>query len=137
MRSEGYGNPEGRSAEIAVVEAILDAVNRNDVEAALQYCHPDLEMSVPRTQAALGRDEPYRGHAGMREYFADLQRAWGGTLRLYPEDPRVVAGSIVVFGHAEGRLNDQVLSRRVVWTWRIRDGLAVSVHANDLGDRMK
>lgn len=122
----------GRTDDIDVVRAIYDAFARRDLDDALRHFHEDGEMVVPGTASAVGRTEPYRGHAGIREYFADVQRAWG-HLELHADDVRAVAGSIIVFGHAEGTIDGAPLHRRVVWSWRLRDGRVVSVHAHDVG----
>jgi ketosteroid isomerase-like protein len=103
------------------VQAMFEAFNRLDVEAALPYLHPECEMRPLGTAERLGRAEPYRGHDGVREYFADVARVWDG-LTVIPEKYRAVAGSVVVFGRVEGvDLQDEVL-----WVWKLRDGLVIS-----------
>ncbi len=81
----------------------------------------------------LGRTEPYRGHAGVREYFADASRVWD-DITLHAEDIRAIAGSVVVFGRVDATRDGQAVRRRVLWTWKVRDGLAYSVNVNDLGE---
>jgi ketosteroid isomerase-like protein len=49
------------------------------------------------------------------------------------DDVRAIAGSVVVFGHVTGRAGGERVVRRVVWTWLLRDGKAISVRADDLG----
>jgi ketosteroid isomerase-like protein len=128
-----YGNPSGRTTEIEVVRAIYDAFARRDLSEALRHFHEDAEMIVPGTAAAVGHAGPYRGHAGIREYFADVERAWE-QLQLHADDIRAIADTIVVLGHITGRIADAPTRRRVVWTWRLRDGQVASVQANDLGE---
>ena len=38
-----------------------------------------------------------------------------------------------MFGHVVGRMGADTINRQVMWTWKLRDGLAVSVRASDLG----
>lgn len=115
------------------MRAIYDAFARRDIEGMLQHVAEDCEMDVPGTQELSGRTEPYRGPEGVREYFADAQRVWA-ELTLYAEDIRAAADGVVVFGHVEGLHDGERLARRVVWVWELRDGKAVRVRANDLGE---
>jgi hypothetical protein len=39
-----------------------------------------------------------------------------------------------VFGRVDAALDGHAVRRRVLWTWRVRDGLAYSVNVNDLGE---
>jgi ketosteroid isomerase-like protein len=50
-----------------------------------------------------GRTSSYRGHAGVRAYFADAQRLWS-DLTIEADDFRAVADSVIVFGHVHGRV---------------------------------
>lgn len=128
-----YGNLGGPSPEVEVVRGIYAAFARRDLEGALALIADDAELVVPGTAAQLGRTEPYRGHAGVREYFADAERVWT-ELELHADDIRAAGGGVVVFGHVEGRVGDERVRRQVVWTWKVRDGKAWSVRASDVGE---
>jgi ketosteroid isomerase-like protein len=128
-----YGNPGGHMGEIEIVRAIYDAFARRDLDAALQHVDEDAEVIMPGTAAAAGRSEPYRGHDGVRAYFADAQRVWS-ELEIHADDIRATGSSVVVFGHVVGRAGDDVVRRRVIWTWKLRDGKAVSLRVNDVGE---
>lgn len=128
-----YGNLGGRTPEVEVVQGIYDAFARRDLDAALELIAEDAELVVPGTTAQLGRTEPYRGHRGVREYFADAERVWS-ELVLHADDLRAVGGGVVVFGHVEGRAGDELVRRQVVWTWKVRNGKAWSVRASDVGE---
>jgi ketosteroid isomerase-like protein len=84
------------------------------------------------TAAAAGRSSPYRGHAGVRDYFADVSAVWD-DLVVHAEDFRAVPGSVIVLGHVTAVRGGERMQRSVVWTWRLRNGLAVSVRVSDLG----
>jgi ketosteroid isomerase-like protein len=127
-----YGNPARRDEEVTVVRAIYDAFARRDVEAALPYIAEDAEFHLAGTAARLQRTEPYRGHDGVREYFADADRVWD-ELRIVAEDVRVAGAGVVVFGHVEAVVDGAPARTRAVWTWQVRDGLARSMRVNDLG----
>jgi ketosteroid isomerase-like protein len=131
-RPEYYGNPAGLTDDLEVVKAIYAAFARRDLDGALRYLAPDCELHAAGTAAAAGRESPYRGHDGVRAYFADVAAVWE-ELVLHAEDFRVVPGSVIVIGHVSARRDGQPLSRSIVWTWRLRDGLATSVRVSDMG----
>ncbi|MBJ7455667.1 MAG: SpoIIE family protein phosphatase [Thermoleophilia bacterium] len=127
-----YGDPGNADPEITAVRAVYDAFARRDMEAALAHMDPAIELHLRATGELAGRDGPYRGHDGAREYFADLERVWD-ELELHADDIRAAAGAVVVFGRVTGRRGDEQLQRSVMWSWTVRDGLATSVRANDMG----
>jgi ketosteroid isomerase-like protein len=93
---------------------------------------PDCEIVVEGTARRAGRSGPYRGHDGLRDYFADVERTWD-DLTLHADDFRALPGSVVVMGRVHGRRGEEEVRRKVLWTWRLRDGLAVAVRVSDLG----
>ena len=129
---EAYGNPGARDVEIEVVRAIYAAFERRDVEGALPYISPSCEFRPTGTAQRLGRTEPYVGHAGLHEYFADAARVWD-DLVLHADDIRAAAGGVVVFGHVEGHAGGEVVRRRALWSWQVKDGLATAMSVSDLG----
>jgi ketosteroid isomerase-like protein len=131
-RPEYYGNPAGVTDDLQVVRAVYDAFARRDIEGVLPHMAADCELHAAGTAAAAGRDTPYRGHDGIRDYFADVADLWDELL-LHAEDFRVVPGSVIVLGHITAARDGEWMRRSVVWTWRLRDGLAVSVRVSDLG----
>jgi ketosteroid isomerase-like protein len=131
-RPEYYGNPAGVTDDLEVVRAIYAAFARRDIAGALPFIAPDWELHAAGTAGAVGRGAPYRGHAGVRAYFADVAAVWD-ELVLHAEDFRVVPGSVIVIGHVTAVRGAERMYRSVVWTWRLRDGLATSVRVSDLG----
>ena len=124
-----YGNPAGRRAEIATVRAIYEAFARRDVEGALAHIDEAVEFRPTGTQSRAGREEPYRGHDGVRQYFADAAEIWD-DLTLHAEDFRAVAGGVVVFGRVEGTSREGPLRAPAVWIWRVRNGKATSMRVD-------
>jgi ketosteroid isomerase-like protein len=131
-RSEDYGNPAGLTHEVEVVRAIYEAFADRDLERALPHVHPECELHIEGTARRAGRSEPYRGHDGLREYFADVSRVWQ-ELALHADDFRVVPGSVIVMGKVSGRVDGEEIRRAAVWTWRLRDGKAVFIRVSDMG----
>jgi ketosteroid isomerase-like protein len=128
-----YGTPGEVDREVETVRAIYAAFARRDVEAAIAHVAEDCHFDLPATASVVGRSDPYRGPEGVRQYFRDAARVWT-ELTLHADDVRATASGVVVFGHVEGRQGSQPVLRRVLWTWQVRDGKAVSVRANDLGE---
>jgi ketosteroid isomerase-like protein len=132
-RPDYYGNPAGLIDEIEVVKAIYAAFERRDLEAVIALTTDDCELDLQGTARLAGRSGPYRGAAGLREYFGDVERHWE-DLVLHADDFRAVPGSVIVLGHITGRRDGRDIRRSSVWTWRVKDGRASSVKASDLGD---
>lgn len=132
-RPDFYGNPAGLTDDIDVVRAIYTAFEERDLERALAFVAPDCEIHLVGTARRVGREEPYLGHDGMRQYFADVERVWD-ELTIHAEDFRVIPGSVIVMGHVRARIAGEAIRRAAVWTWRVRDGRAVHVKVSDLGD---
>ena len=132
-RPDYYGNPAGLTDEAEIVRAIYDAFARRDVDALLRH----LARTASSTYAAPPGSpvaRPYRGHDGVREYFADVAQQWE-DLVLHAEDFRIIPGSVIVIGHVTGRRDGLDVRRSSVWTWRVANGRATSVKAADLGER--
>jgi ketosteroid isomerase-like protein len=127
-----YGNPGNLATEIEVVRAIYAAFARRDITGMTALLTEDVVLHLQGTGRMSGREGPYVGYDGVREYFEDVARVWE-DLTLHADDVRAIAGSVVVFGHARGHAAGEEIDRRVVWTWLLRDGRATSVRADDLG----
>jgi ketosteroid isomerase-like protein len=127
-----YGNPAGVTDDVEVVRAIYAAFARRDIDGVLEYLAPDCELHFEATASLSGRPEPYRGHDGMRQYFADVEQVWE-ELVLHAEDFRLIPGSVIVIGHVTGRRGGEPIRRASVWTWKVRHGKATMVRASDMG----
>jgi len=101
------------------------AFARRDIEAVLPYLDADIELQVPSTSGFAGRTGPYRGHQGIRDYFADVAAVWD-ELVVEPEDFRATDGAVVIFGHVHGRRGQRRIETRVLWSWKLRAGKVIS-----------
>ena len=62
----------------------------------------------------------------MRDYFADVERAWL-SLEVHPGELRSVATAVIAFGTAHGVRHDgTVVELPVIWTFKLRDGRLLS-----------
>jgi ketosteroid isomerase-like protein len=132
-RPDYYGNPAGLTDDAATVRAIYDAFARRDVAAMLPHISPGCELYLRGTAEVAGRSEPYVGHEGVREYFADVEAIWDELL-LFADDFRVLPGIVIVLGHVLARRSGVSARRFVMWTWRLSDGKATSVRVADAGE---
>lgn len=104
----------------AIVTELFAAFGRRDVEAALARVTDDVELWPQGTATAAGRVEPYRGHAGIRRYFADVAEQWH-ELVVTPGELRIAGEGVVVFGVANGRMiaGDTLDGLPVIWVFRL------------------
>ena len=131
-RPEYYGNPASLTEDLDVVRAIYAAFAARDLEGALDFVAPGCEIHLEGTARAAGRSGPYRGHEGLRQYFADVEQVWA-ELELHADDFRTIPGSVIVMGTVTGLSSTERITRRVMWSWRLRDARAVLVRVSDLG----
>lgn len=104
------------------IELLYDALNRRSVDEMLSVCHPELEVALVTGELA-GRSEPYRGHAGLRRYMADVERIWDELL-VTPHRMAERDEDLLVWGRVYAR--SKTLGMRdlpVVWLWNERDSL--------------
>jgi ketosteroid isomerase-like protein len=131
-RPDYYGNPARLTEDVDVVRAIYAAFAARDIEGALDFVDPGCEIHLEATARAAGRTGPYRGHDGLRQYFADVERVWQ-EFEVQAGDFRTIPGSVIVMGTVSGRSGAEQIRRRAMWSWKLRDGRAILVRVSDLG----
>jgi ketosteroid isomerase-like protein len=105
---------------ISVVRAFTDAVTERDLDAALELCHPEIEFFSLLAQLEA---RPYRGFAGIRRYFKEIDETWE-EWRVEVEqlssapDGRVV---IVMSTHMRGKGSGLPFVQRVAVLWEFKD----------------
>ena len=128
-RPEYYGNPAGVTGDLG---------RPRGLRASRAATSMPRSPTSPRTASWTPAAPPTRpaqrlqGHDGVRQYFADVAAVWD-ELVLHADDFRVLPGSVVVIGHVTGRRGEERIKRSVVWTWKVRDGRAVSAKVSDMG----
>jgi ketosteroid isomerase-like protein len=108
--------------EIDIIRAGFAAFANRDVDKALNLVTDDVELWAKVGMAHAGREHPYRGHAGVRDYFRDVAANFEG-LEVEVQSARAVSGGAAVFGtvHADpagGEHYDAPVTMMV----RLRDG---------------
>ena len=106
-----------------VVKAAFAAFAARDVEGVLALLDPGVEFRAMTSEAA-GRTEPYRGHDGIRMYFADAARVWeerGGGGGGGGE----VGELVLVTGRVSARSPSRTVVGSTGWIFRLHDGRIV------------
>ena len=106
-----------------IVRQVFAAFSRRDPDALLALCDPEI-VFVPPTGRLAGREEPYRGHEGLRTYLADVARVWQ-ELRSEPAEFIEVGDVVVCTGRVYAWGVGRVIDAPAGWVWRLRDGKLV------------
>jgi ketosteroid isomerase-like protein len=90
----------------------------------LELIAPEMEFWGP-TASFAREGEPYVGHEGMREYFADVASVWR-VLEVVPHDFRDLGDRVLVFGRVYARgAGGYISDSPTQWLWRVSGGLIV------------
>ncbi len=108
----------------ALIGRLFHAFNQRDSEEIVALCSEEMEFAAV-TGEEVGRQAPYSGADGLREYLADVERIWEELLitpsRVEERDERMlVIGRVYVRSRELG-----IRDMPVAWIWRLRDGLFV------------
>ena len=106
--------------DVDIVRALFDAFAGRDIARVEELISDDMEFHAVTAQMA-GQEGPYRGHAGMEAYFADVDRTWE-ELNLTPTDFEEVGDVILVTGRVWARGSGRVVDSSTGWLFRVRDG---------------
>jgi ketosteroid isomerase-like protein len=113
---------------LETINRLVEGFNRRGVDAVLELCDPEV-VWLPAFTTGAGR--PYRGHEGIRRYFADLALRWSSAravvYRLTPRGNDVLA---VCGVWAQPRGGGRDLSEQVAVAFSFRNGLVASVRSS-------
>lgn len=109
---------------IRIVEQALERFNRADVEGAIELAHPEGVIVSMLNRVGTSPPPPYRGHEGMRQYFADIAAAWH-EVRVAPTHFRAAGDAVIAMGRLYAQGPGGVLDAPVSWVFKLRDGLIV------------
>jgi ketosteroid isomerase-like protein len=107
-----------------LIGRLYHAFNQRDAEGIVALCSEDMEF-VAVTGEEIGRQAPYRGMEGLREYLRDVERVWEELLitpsRVEQEGERLlVVGRVYVRSRALG-----IRDLPAAWIWRLRGSVFV------------
>lgn len=108
----------------ALVGRLYNAFNQRDVEGIVALCASDMEF-VAVTGEEVGREAPYQGVDGLREYLRDVERVWEELLITASRveqrgDCLLVLGRVYVRSRELG-----IRDMPAAWIWRLMGGLFV------------
>ena len=88
---------------IQLIPSLFDAFNARDEERLMELVDPEFVWDAP-TAAMAGREGPYRGYRGLRDYLDDVDKLWE-EMRATPIQVRMRGGDVFVVGrlYARGR----------------------------------
>ena len=106
---------------VEIVRRSLQAYADGDVEEMLSYIDPEGELQSAIIGGAEGR--VYRGHDGVRRWFAETQESFE-DLRTELTEFRDLGDRVVGFGriHARGRESGLELDSATGWLFELRGG---------------
>jgi uncharacterized protein len=113
------------SENVELVRRSFEAMRAWDVDALLELHDPDVEF-LPLTGTRV-ESGGYRGHQGVRDYFAEAQDLWD-VLEPQGEDYKDLGDSVVVAGRCRvrGRVSGAESNPACAWVVGVRDGRIVS-----------
>lgn len=115
------------STNIELTRDAYDAINRRDIEWLSARVHPDVEMHM---FGIAGVPVVYRGAAGIREYFRDMDELWE-WFEAVPEEIRDLGDRVFVIGRQRfrGRASGIEVEERSALVFHLRDGLLTEMRA--------
>jgi ketosteroid isomerase-like protein len=104
--------------------------NVGDHDWVLQIVDPEVEIRVASATAFFGRDEPFRGHDGYREWIANMEEAFE-RWEVEAEEFRETADTVVVLGRmtVRGRASGVGLEQETGWVIEFSEGRVLRFQA--------
>ena len=109
-------------SHLALVERLYEGFNRRDETCIVELCDPSMEFFPAVTAEAVGREAPYGGEAGLRDYLADVATVWE-ELQITPAEVEAHGDSLLVRGRVYARSRELgIRDVPVAWIWQLRGG---------------
>lgn len=110
------------ASHLALVERLYECFNRRDEACIVELCDESMQFFPAVTANAVGRDAPYRGEGGLRDYLADVAEVWE-ELRISPAEVEARGDRLLVRGRVYARSRELgIRDVPVAWIWQVRDG---------------
>jgi uncharacterized protein len=113
------------SGNVELVERSFEAMRAWDLDALLRLYDPDVEF-LPLTGTRV-ESGGYRGHEGVRAYFAEARSLWD-VLEPHGQEHMDLGDRVLVAGHCRvrGRVSGAESDPACAWVIGVRDGMIVS-----------
>lgn len=108
----------------ALIGRLFTAFNQRDIDAIVALCSTDMEF-VAVTGEEVGREAPYKGVDGLREYLRDVERIWEELL-ITPSRVEQRGDRLLVVGRVYARSRELgIRDMPAAWIWRLAGGVLV------------
>ena len=109
-------------SHLALVRRLYECFNERDEACIVELCDEAMEFFPVVTAEAVGREAPYRGAAGLRDYLADVAQVWE-ELQISAAEVVARGGSLLVLGRVYARSRELgIRDVPVAWVWQVCDG---------------
>jgi serine phosphatase RsbU (regulator of sigma subunit)/ketosteroid isomerase-like protein len=113
---------EADAVERHMVERLYEFFNHRDESCLVELCDDSMEFLPTVTAEAVGRETPYRGQAGLRDYLDDVAQVWE-ELRIAADEVQVRGERVLVRGRVYARSRELgIRNVPAAWIWEVRDG---------------
>jgi ketosteroid isomerase-like protein len=107
---------------LALIRRLYECFNLRDEGGIFELCDDSMEFFPVVTAEAIGRDAPYSGPAGLRDYLADVAQVWE-ELQITPSEVEAHGEALLVRGRVYARSRELgIRDVPVAWIWHVRDG---------------
>jgi ketosteroid isomerase-like protein len=107
---------------LALIRRLYECFNLRDEGGIFELCDDSMEFFPVVTAEAVGRDAPYFGPAGLRDYLADVAQVWE-ELQITPVEVEARGEVLLVRGRVYARSRELgIRDVPVAWIWHVRDG---------------
>lgn len=104
---------------VTLIERLYECFNRRDEAGIVGLCDEEMEFFPIVTAEAVGRDAPYRGAAGLRDYLTDVAEIWE-ELQITPGQVERQGDRLLVRGRVYARSRELgIRDVPVAWIWEV------------------
>jgi ketosteroid isomerase-like protein len=125
MSDDELDNPPllHREHNVELLRRFIQAFHARDLDAMLALVDPSIEWY---SAFGVGGDV-YRGHDGIRNWYRDMEDAWGDELRVEPDVYFDLGQDTLMFyvAHGRGEHSRAEVAMPIATVFRWRDGLIV------------
>jgi ketosteroid isomerase-like protein len=109
-------------SDVEVIREAFERWNERDIEYWIRHAHPDVEIWSKYASLDEGGG-PYREHAGMREWRAEIDRNFE-LHEVFADEVREIGGTVLVLGrvHFRGEASGIEMRHPFAWVCEMRDG---------------
>ena len=105
-----------------IVDRLFRAFADRDADALVALLADDVVFEPASTEVAIRA--PFRGHDGMREYLAEVERDWE-RFDVTVAETREAPPYVVALGRVYARSGGFVADNPIAFVWEVRDGAVV------------